>query len=166
MEYAILDELQEQSESRFEEYCKKNKVELTTGIEEVTEPFTGSSASLRLFIYKNYISRSGPIDLAIVINETNRGRIGEFKLNNVECAIYPLYLAKENAFDIPPFEEPPELPDEVVEFIMEKRSLPKKPNDPNIEFDPGKHRWSGNKIAEELHMSNRTIGKYLRCRNL
>lgn len=164
MDYAILDQLTETSEPRREDFQSQNNCYIKSGIEEITEPLNGSSANIRLYIYKNYFMRSGPVDLAIVIREEKGGVRGEFCLSNVECAIYPLYMAKAEAFDIPPEEEPPKLHPDVVKFILDKRNRPKKKaGEP---FDPTKDKWNVNQIAEELGMSNRIISQYCRAVNV
>lgn len=166
MDYLILDQLWTASEERTQEYQAKTNTFFTSSIEEVEEPFTGSNDSIRLYLFKNYVSSTGLMNLAVVIRETNTNKKsdGGLAINNVECAIYPLYDLQQNAFDLPPKEELPELHPDTIKFIIAKRSLPKKPQ--GDEFDPTKHKWSVNDIAKELHISNRLISQYCRVKNI
>lgn len=169
MEYAILDQLKEYSEPKREEYQKKNNCILASNIVEAEEPFNGSSPTIKAYIYKNYFMTSGPIDLLIIIREGAKDKkdtsSNGFKINNVEQAIFPLYMAKPNAFDLPALENPPELHPDHIKFIVEKRSLPKKKYNAE-EFDPNKHKWNVNLIAETLGISNRSVADYCRIMNL
>lgn len=170
MEYAILDQLVEQSENNKERYFDKNPQanDVKSGVESQSEAFAGSSDTLQLYIFKNYFGKAGPVDLAIIIRETPAtGGFGDFKLSNVEVAVFPLYSAngEGNAFDIPlSLEVLPSLTKEQEEFIFEKRRLPKKPY--GGEFDPAIHRWSCDRIAEELGVSNRKVGRFVRVKGL
>lgn len=167
-DYAILDELVQASEEREEAYKDKYNLAFTTRVMEVTEPWKGSSDNIRAFILHNYISTSGLLDLLVIIRETATGQTtGGFRLNNVETAIYPIYFAKQDAFELP---EPEPIPEGIhpdnIKFIISKRSLPKKPRNPAIEFDPEKHKWPINLIAETLHINNRTVAQYCRATNI
>lgn len=162
MDYEILDQLKDQSEPRREAYQEKNQVYVQSGIEEAIEPFNGSAGNIKLYIYKNYFMTSGAIDLAIVIREDKQGKRGEFMFSQVECAIFPLYMGKTDAFDIPATIEPPEIHPDQAKFILEKRSLPKKRYNEG-EFDPEKNKWNVNLIAENLGMSNRIVAQYCRA---
>lgn len=168
-EYAILDQLRESCDNNRERFLEKHPdFSLNSSIEKQDEAFNGSSDILQFYIFKNYISKSGVVDLAVIIRETpskDNGGFDDFKVNNVECAIYPLYTAKEGGgFEDITAEVAPVLKPEVEEFIREKRSLPKKPYGNDTEFDPAKYRWSVSMIAEELGISNRTVSKYCRCK--
>ena len=164
MDYAILDQLQETSEPRRELYQEQNNCFVPSGIEEALEPMNGSSANIKVYIYRNYFMKSGMVDLCIVIREEKMGTRGEFNLSQVECAIYPLYMAKNDAFDIPASEEPPNLHPDQATFILEKRNRHKKKF--GAEFDPTKDKWNVNMIAEELNMSNRIVAQYCRALNI
>ncbi len=168
MEYAILDQLEEASENNRERYLEKHpEVSVTSGIEKQEESFNGSSDTLQFYIFKNYFAKSGIVDLGIIIRETPaKGGFGDFKLNNLEVAIYPLYSAKENAFSDITAEVAPELSKEQEEFIFKKRKLPKKPYGDDTVFDPSVHRWSIDKISEELGISNRTVARFVRCKGI
>lgn len=168
-DYAILDQLEEACENNRERYLEKHpEISVNSSIELQDEAFNGSSDTLQFYIFKNYISKTGIVDLAIIIRETPSkpgGGFDDFKVNNVECAIYPLYSAKEGAFDVTA-EVAPELKPEIENFILDKRKLPKKPYGNEIQFDPEKYRWSVGMIAEELGISNRTVAKYCRCKSI
>lgn len=166
MEYAVLDQLWQSSEERAAEYQERTNTYFVSSIDEVEEPFQGSSDTLRLFIFKNYVSSTGLMNLAIITREvkTNIKSSGGLAINNVECAIFPLYDMSQNAFDLPQKEELPELHQDIVKFILQKRSLPKKPQ--GQEFDPSKYRWQVNDIAKELHISNRIVAQYCRVQNI
>lgn len=168
MEYAILDELLEQNNERKEEYESdpKNTKLYISSLEELTEPFFGSSTAFKTFIFRNYFSKTGIINLLIVIRESNNGKMGEFKLNNVETAIYPLYfpLGNDDGIDLPPLTEEPDILQDQAKFIIEKRSLPKKPF--LEEFNPEKHRWQINRIAEHLQISNRKVAQYCKAKQI
>lgn len=165
-DYAILDQLEETSERNKEIFIEKHPdYDATSSIEKQEESFNGSADTLQFYIFKNYFSKSGVVDLAIIIRETpSTGGFGDFKLTNVEAAVYPLYSAKEGAFDDITAEVAPVLEKDVEDFIREKRSLPKKPYGAEVEFDPSKYRWSVDRIAENLGISNRTVSKYCRCK--
>lgn len=164
MDYAILDQLVETSEPRRELYQEENNCFVPSGIEEALEPMNGSSANIKVYIYRNYFMKSGMVDLCVVIREEKGGVRGEFALSQVECAIYPLYMAKNDAFDIPRSEEPPKIHPEQAKFILEKRNRPKKKF--GADFDPTRDKWNVNQIAEELNMSNRIVAQYCRALNI
>lgn len=165
-DYAILDQLQEACDNNREAYLLKHpEFDLNSSIEKQDEAFNGSSDILQFYIFKNYVSKSGVVDLAIIIRETpSSGGYGDFKLKNVETAIYPLYTAKEGAFPDITAEIAPTLEPEIEKFIREKRSLPKKPYGTDTEFDPELYRWSVSMIAEKLGISNRTVSRFCRCK--
>lgn len=162
-EYSILDELEQRSNEAKERYeaDPNNKVIYVSGIEELTEPFNGSSQDYRAYIYKNYFAKSGPMHLLIIIRETNKGKRGEFALNNVETAIFPLYQVSDNGIEIPPLEAPPDMLPDQSKFIIEHRKRPKKPL--NAAFDPDIHKWQINLIAETLQISNRRVAAFCRA---
>lgn len=165
MEYAILDELMESHESRVDEYQQRTNTYFTSGIEEIDEPFGGSSDTIRLFIFKNFVSVTGLMNLAIIIREvrTENKSLGGLSINNVEQAVFPIYAMAQNAFDIPAPEKAPELHPDTIKFIIQKRSLPKKPiGEPNNQ----KYKWTVNDIAKELHVSNRLVAQYCRVKNI
>lgn len=166
MEYAVLDQLWQASEEKIAEYQERTNTYFVSSIDEIEEPFQGSSDTLRLFIFRNYVSSTGLMNLAIITREvkTNQKSSGGLLINNVECAIFPLYNMTQDAFDLPPREEAPELHPDAIKFILQKRSLPKKPlGEPN---NPAKYRWQVNDIAKELHISNRLISQYCRVKNI
>lgn len=167
-DYAILDQLEEVSENNKERFLEKHpEVSVTSSIEKQEESFNGSSDTLQFYIFKNYFAKSGIVDLGIIIRETPaKGGFGDFKLKNVEVAIYPLYSAKVDAFEDITAEVAPVLAKDVEDFIVSKRGLPKKPYGGEVEFDPLKYRWSVDKISEELGISNRTVAKYCRCKGI
>lgn len=169
MDYAILDDLMEQTESRKEDYQNKHNCYFVSRIEEVTEPFNGSSEQIRLYIFKNYIAKTGLMNLAVIIRESadKKGNKNGFKVNNVEVAIYPLYSTSENSFEIPPTPEPPDIFPDDQKFIIAKRSLPKAPKGEAEKVENRKnYKWTINMIAEELHISNRTVALYCRAKNI
>lgn len=166
MDYAILDDLWQSSEERIIDYQAKTNTYFQSRLEEVEEPFEGSSENIRLYIFKNYVSTNGPINLAIIIRETSTGKhsTGGIAINNVEASIFPIYDIRQDAFDLPEPEELPELHPDTIKFIISKRSLPKKP----IKEPPNKnkYKWTINDIAKELHISNRLIAQYCRVKNI
>lgn len=166
MEYAVLDQLWELSENKKDDYQQRTNSYFVSSIDEVEEAFQGSSDTLRLFIFKNYVSSTGLMNLAIITREvkTNQKSSGGLAINNVETAIFPLYEVSQDAFDLPPKEELPELHQDIIKFIIAKRSLPKKPQ--GEQPDPLKYRWQVNDIAKELHISNRLIAQYCRVQNI
>lgn len=168
MEYAILDELQELSDRRAEEFMERTKRYFVSRIEEVTESFEGSSPNIRLFIFHNFVTKSDLVDLAVIIREVPNRKDDKtgFMINNVESSIFPIYVKAQQAFDLPTYDDVPKYPEEKVKFIVEKRSLPKKPYDASIPFDPEKHKWTIGMIAEHLHISNRNLAIYCKYNNL
>lgn len=166
MDYAILDNLYQQSEERALDYQNRTNTYFKSSIEEVDEPFPGSSENIRFFVFKNYVSTTGLINLAIIIRETvtTEKSSGGLRINNVEASIFPLYELNETAFELPPKEELPDLHPDIIKFIISKRAMPKKPLGEN--FDPERHRWTINDIAKELHISNRSIAQYCRVQNI
>lgn len=165
MEYKILDDLWEVSQQRTPDFQERNNTYFTSSLTEVEEPFKGSTDTLRLFIFKNYVSQNGLMNLAIVIRDvrTQQKSEGGLAINNVECSIFPLYLLQQTAFDLPEPEEEPELHPDNIKFIIAKRSLPKKPQ--GAEYDE-KYKWTINQIASHLHISNRIVAQYCRVKNL
>lgn len=166
MEYAILDELKYESDQRLEAFLAANPgVYATSTLMEVEEPFEGSDPNTRLFIYSNYMSKTGLINLAIIIKETkDSDKENEEFLSvasKVECSIFPLYLTKTPIYDMPEKVESPDITEERAKFIIEKRTLPKMGKGET--FDPTKHKWSVNKIAAELNMSNRLVAQYCKA---
>lgn len=170
MDYAILDELQAESDERLQRFLEANPGTFATSkIFECEEPFQGSDENTRLFIYSNYMSRSGLINLAIIIRETpieNGGGDNNFLRvkSNVETTIFPLYLTKTPVYDVPEPVEAPDITAQRARFILEKRSLPKKKA--NEEFDCTKHKWTINKLAAELNMSNRLVAQYCKSKGI
>lgn len=166
MEYAILDEITQTSEANREEYQEKTNLFWTSGLEKLQEPWGNSDENLQAYIYHNYFRKNGPIDLLIIINEIDQGKVqGDFIVKKVETAVYPIYSTKnEEAIDIPAEIPAPDLHPDIARFIIEKRSLPKKKY--NDEFDPARHKWDINRIAQELNMSNRVVARYCRAKNL
>lgn len=166
MEYAILDQLWNASEERAAEYQERTNTFFTSSIKEVEEPFQGSSDTLRLFIFKNYVSSTGLMNLAIITREvvTNQKSSGGLAINNVETAVFPIYDISQTAFDLPDKEPLPDIAPENIKFIISKRNRPKKPQ--GQPFDPDKHRWQVNDIAKELHISNRIVAQYCRVQNI
>lgn len=166
MEYAILDELYNKSEERKDEYMNATNTFFVSKLEEIEEPFQGSSDTIHFYVFSNYVSPTGLMNLAIIIREvaTNTKSSGGLAINNVECAIFPLYNSREDAFVLPNSEPEPNLHPETIKFILEKRSLPKKPL--NVDMDKNKYRWNINDIASELHVSNRLIAQYCRVKNI
>ncbi len=167
MEYAILDEIQEKSEENREIYQQKNNVFVKSGLEELNEAWTGSDNKIKAYIYHNYCRLTGPIDIIIIIREYDTGeQIGDFALKQVESAIYPLYSTRaEDSIDIPAETPAPNLHPDVVKFILEKRSLPKKKYNDG-EFDPTRNKWDINRLATTLNMSNRVIARFCRAKNI
>lgn len=175
MEYQLLDDLLDESNARLEPYCERNGIYVKSYIEEVTEPFNGSSDNIRLYIFKNYMSRTGLIDLAIIFRETERNLSTECTdetsdiievTADVESSIFPLYLAKPTAFDIPTAETAPDLHPDEVKFILERRQRPRVNHRKGEVFDPNKHQWNVNLLAEALHISNRIVSQYVRAKNI
>lgn len=166
MEYAILDMLWNASEEKAAEYQERTGTFFISEIKEVEEPFKGSSDTLRMFIFKNYVGAAGLMNLAIITREvvTNQKSEGGLMINNVETAIFPLYDMTQTAFDLPDKEPLPEIDADTIKFIVAKRSLPKKKR--GEEFDLNKHKWQVNDIAKELHISNRVIAQYCRVQNI
>lgn len=166
MEYAILDQLWNNSEERTAEYQARTNTYFTSSLTEVEEPFNGSSDTIRMFIFKNYVSSTGLMNLAIITREvkTNQKSEGGLAINNVECAIFPLYDLSQSAFDLPDKEPLPAINPEHIKFIIAKRSLPKKPQ--GVEMDLNKYKWQVNDIAKELHISNRLVAQYCRVQNI
>lgn len=165
-EYQILDDLITASESRIQEFQERNNMYFQSGIEEVEEPFTGSADTIRLFIYKNYVSQNGLMNLAIIVRDvrTEQKSLGGLRINQVETSIFPLYAMQQTAFDLPPAEKPPELHPDTVRFIISKRTLPKKPQ--GQPEDKSKYKWTVNDIAAKLHISNRLVAQYCRVKNI
>lgn len=166
MEYAVLDQLWAASEERIQEYQDRTGTYFTSSITEVEEPFNGSSDTLRMFIFKNYVSSTGLMNLAIITREvvTNQKSQGGLMINNVETAIFPLYDMSQTAFDLPEKEPLPDINADTIKFIVAKRSLPKKPK--GEAFDLTKYKWQVNDIAKELHISNRIVAQYCRVQNI
>lgn len=167
MEYEILDRLVDQSENNRIEYQQKFNKFVRSGLEKLEEPWTGSDENIQTYVYHNYCRLSGPIDLIIVIREIDEGKqMGDFALRKVESAVYPLYSTKsEESIDIPAEEPAPDFHADIVKFILEKRSLPKKKYNEG-EFDPTKHKWDINRIASTLNISNRLVAKFCRAKNI
>lgn len=166
MEYAILDELVEKSEQNRELYQTEKNVYIKSGLEELTEPWAGSD-DIKAYIYHNYCRLNGPIDILILIREldTNQKEAGGFQLKKVEQTIYPLYATtSEDAIDIPSEIPAPEFHPDIVKFILDKRTLPKKKY--AEEFDPTKHKWDINRIASTLNISNRLVARYCRAKHI
>lgn len=167
MEYAILDEIYERSEENREIYEQKFQKLIKSGIEKLIEPWNGSDSNLQAYIFHNYVRTNGPVDLLIIIREIDSGtKMGEFALRSVETAVYPIYSTKsEDAIDIPAELPAPDFHPDIIKFIVEKRSLPKKPYNEG-DFDPTKHRWDINRIAQTLNISNRLVAQYCRAKNI
>jgi len=167
MEYAILDQLKEESDRRLQTFLEMNPgIYAQSVLQEIDEPFDGSDPCLHLYLFTNYMSKRGLIDIAIVIREEPTESKPTDTLGveaNVQCSIFPLYLSK-TVFDMPEREEAPDLPPEKVKFILEKRCRPKVK--PKETFDANKHRWNVNRIAESLNMSNRLVARYCRAKNI
>lgn len=168
MDYQILDELWEKSEERRETYQQQRNVYVMSKIEEVGEPFNGSAGTIKLYIFNNYISQNGIINLAIVIRDTFEREDAKsgFAIHNVEQAIFPLYATGANSFDIPPSIEAPDLPREAQVFIFEKRKLPKVPREQAANQERHEYKWTINQLAEHLHMSNRRIAQFCRAKGI
>lgn len=171
MDYEILSQLQDESDSRLQDFCQKNNVYVDSKLEEVTEPFNGANPYTRLFVYKNYMSRTGLMNLAIVIRETPRDNVDTSSdvlqvEADVETSIFPLYLAKQDAFELPDPEPTPNLHPDEVRFILEKRKRPRVQVQKGEIFDPNIHRWNVNMIAEQLHISNRIVSQFCRSKNV
>lgn len=169
MEYEILDELMQTSEERREAYQEKNKVFFISSIEELQEPFGGSTPEIKAYIFNNYVSLSGLTNLLIIIRDKYQRTDDKsgFAIHTVEQAIFPLYQTDSKSFDIPPSIEAPELPIEAQKFIFEKRSLPKKKND-GIIADASRqdYKWTVNQLAERLHLSNRRVALFCRAKGI
>ena len=169
MEYAILDDLMETAEERAANCKDIKKILYIPQIEELTEPFTGSAPYTHAYIMKNYLTQNlSPLDLLIIIRDIPTGRKtqGDIRINNVEQSIYPLYLVKDDGIELPPPSEIPKLHPEQIEFIVEHRKRPKQGYGDKEEFNPDIHRWTIDQIAKELNMSNRTVSKFCRAKNL
>lgn len=170
MEYAILDELKDASDERLERFLASNPgVYVKSNIFECEEPFEGSDPCMKLYIYSNYMSRTGLINLGIIIREIPREGMEEETSEltvkaDVETSIFPIYLSKTPVYDMPEKLESPEITEARAKFIIDKRSLPKK--EKNEPFDCTKHRWNVNMIASELNMSNRLVAQYCKANNL
>lgn len=167
-EYAILDELKEQSDERLQKFMETQGVMVVSKISEIEEPFDGSDPDMRLFIFSNYMSKRGLVNLAIIIrehkrekNENEEGGTLSVK-SDVETSIFPMYFTNNQIFDLPEKVESPEITPKRASFILEKRSLPKKKK--GEIFDPSKHKWTINLLAAELNMSNRLVAQY--CKSL
>jgi len=77
LEYDILKELEMTSRPRLEDYCKENNCFIKSGLEKLSEPWTGSDSKLKVYIYNNYMpenKKTGPITLLIVIREIDTKR--------------------------------------------------------------------------------------------
>lgn len=173
MEYAILDELKEASDERLERFLASNpNIYAKSNIFECEEPFEGSDPNMKLYIYSNYMSRTGLINLGIIIREIPREGVEEVEnkedvltvRTDVETSIFPIYLSKTPVYDMPEKLESPEITEARAKFIIDKRALPKKKADE--QFDCTKHRWNVNMIASELNMSNRLVAQYCKANNL
>lgn len=171
MEYAILDQLWGESEERLERYLQANPgIYAKMNLTECEESFSGSDPYTRLFIFSNYMSRSGLINLAIIIRETPIAEQEETEseylkpTTNVTTTIFPMYLTKTPIYDMPEKVEAPEITEQRAKFIIEKRALPKMKA--NETFDPDRHRWAVNKIAAELNMSNRLVAQYCKANGI
>lgn len=169
MEYAILDDLKETSDERLARFLEANpEITVISKIEEAEEPFEGSDPNMKLYIYQNYMSRTGLMNLAIVIRETKKNEQENSDLlrtsAEVETSIFPLYNTKPAVFELPEAIEAPDITRQKAEFIIKKRSLPKIKK--NETFDSTKHRWNVNMIAEALNMSNRIVAKYCKSKGI
>lgn len=175
MDYAILDELEEQSNERLQRYLEVNPgIYVKSKIFEADEPFEGSDPNVRVFIFSNYMSKTGLINLAIVIREVEREGIkkegSEDALqvrSDVETSIFPIYLSKTTEagiYDMPEKIECPEITPARAKFIIEHRERPKKPR--SEQFNADIHRWTVNMIAQALEMSNRIVAQYIKANDL
>lgn len=166
MDYAILDTIHEKSEENKAKYEEKYNKTYQSGLEKLDEPWGNSDENLQVYFYHNYFRETGPIDLIIVINEIDEGKMqGDFCVKQVETAVYPLYSTRsEDAIDIPAEIPAPDFHPDIIKFILEKRSLKKKKY--NEEFDPTKHKWDINRIASTLNISNRLVARYCRAKNI
>jgi len=170
MEYAILDELKETSDERLQRFLEANpEIAVISKIEEAEEPFEGSDPNMKLYIFQNYMSKTGLMNLGIVIRECKKeGVENEGDLlqpsANVETSIFPLYNTKPAFFELPEAIEPPDIPRQKAQFIIEKRALTKLKK--GEAFDCTKHRWNVNMIAEKLNMSNRIVAKYCKSKGI
>lgn len=169
MEYAILEQLKNESDERLQRFLEANPATyVVSKLFEAEEPFNGSDERTRLFIFSNYMSKSGLINLAIIITEEWKEEKEDSDSletsSNVRTSIFPLYLTKTPVYDMPEKIESPDITPERARFIIEKRSLPKMKM--NEAFDPCRHRWAVNKIASELNMSNRLVAQYIKANNL
>lgn len=169
MDYKILDDLMDLSNKRRAsvevEDCLISQIEELNG-------WKGSSDFIRAFIFKNFIEitkqgNAKAINLLIICRDTPSGKKSEggLEINNVETTVVTL---PQLGYKFPTSDRPKtiDIHPEHEKFIIEKRSLPKKPYDPSVEFDPEKHRWSTMQLAEKLHISNRTIGAYCKEHNI
>lgn len=166
MDYAILDELLDLSNRRREKLLDSGF--FISAINELDNPLEGSSDFIRSFLFKNFVEKNGSLsNLLIVIRDKPSGKqINGFSLNNVETSIYTLPVIYDERIKLNKEPKPPEIHPDDEKFILEKRALPKKPYDSNIQFDPEKHKWSTMQIAEHLHISNRTVGAYCKAHNI
>jgi len=168
MEYAILDEIIETNETNKEIYEQKKGVFIKSGIEKLEEPW-GNSDDFKVYIFHNFVRPIvGPIDLLIVIREIpSENNQNGFRMTKVEQAVYPLYcISSPEAIDIPQEIEAPDIHPDIAKFICEKRALPKKPYDKDIQFDPEKYKWDINRLATTLNMSNRIVARYCRAKHI
>lgn len=173
MEYAILDELKDTSDERLQRFLEANpEIAVISKIEEAEEAFDGSDPNMKLYIFQNYMSRTGLMNLAIIIrelkDEEKNNQEGESDLlqttAHVETSIFPLYSTKPAVFELPEAIEEPDIPRQKAQFIIEKRGLPKIKKGET--FDCTKHRWNVNLIAEKLNMSNRIVARYCKSKGI
>lgn len=168
MDYAILDDLYQISETNREIYETQNSVYIKSGIEKIEEPWTNSD-DVDVYIYHNYVKQiTGPMDLLIIIWQDDNNKTeqqNDLMVKKYKQAIFPLNcISSDDAIDIPVEIKAPNIKSDKAKFICEKRSLPKKPK--NVEFDPNKHKWDVNKIAMHINMSNRLVALFCRANNL
>lgn len=166
-EFEILDLLQDESDERIRRYMEINPgTYVASKIFECEEPFPGSAENTRLFIFSNYMSKTGLVNLAIVIRETPTGKEEKGDVlsvrSNVETTIFPLYFTPTPVYEMPEKVEAPDITPQRAKFILEKRNLPKKK--PLEEFNPLMHKWTVNQLASELNMSNRLVAQY--CKSM
>lgn len=169
MDYEILDELMQTSEERREKYQEKNKVFFVSSIEELQEPFNGSTPEIKAFIFNNYVSLTGLTNLLIVIRDKYQRTDDKsgFAIHSVEQAIFPLYQTNPKSFDIPPTIDAPDLAIDAQKFIFEKRALPKKKNNGNSDdASRVEYKWTVNQLAEHLHLSNRRVALFCRAKGI
>lgn len=166
MDYYILDEIMELSNKRREKMLDGGY--FISSINELTDPYEGSSDFIHAYLFKNFVEKNGSLsNLIIIIRDKPTGKqINGFELNNVEMSIYTLPITSDERIKLNKEPKAPEIHPDDEKFIIEKRSLPKKPYDPNIAFNPDLHKWSTMQIAEHLHISNRTVGAYCKAHNI